>query len=113
MPFASAGLLLGAAAILTAEDADVVIARTAEGFEPLHAVYRRERCMAAIAEAIAADQWRMIAWFDAVRVRTLLAKEIQRYDPHGLAFRNVNTPAEFAEAEKYAIEQSAQGKPRG
>ena len=113
MPFASAPLLSAAADLLVSEDADVVIAKTAEGFEPLHAVYRRERCIGAIESAIAADQWRMIAWFEAVKVRTLLAEEIQRWDPQGLAFRNVNTPDEFAEAEKYAIEQSAQGKLRG
>ncbi len=41
MPFASAPLLAAAARLLEQEAADVVIAETAEGFEPLHAVYRR------------------------------------------------------------------------
>ena len=48
MPFASAPLLVAAAGFLSQEKADVVIAETAEGFEPLHAVYRRETCIPAI-----------------------------------------------------------------
>jgi molybdopterin-guanine dinucleotide biosynthesis protein A len=105
MPFASAPLLVAAADLLVQEEADVVIARTAEGFEPLHAAYRREKCIPAIESAIESDQWRMIAWFPSVKVRTLLTEEIQKYDPEGLAFRNVNTPDEFAEAERHATGQ--------
>lgn len=102
MPFASAALLTAAAGILQAESADVVIAKTAEGYEPLHAVYRRSTCLPAIEAAIAADQWRVIAWFPSVRVRTLTADELSQYDPEGLAFLNLNTPEEFQQAERRA-----------
>jgi molybdopterin-guanine dinucleotide biosynthesis protein A len=102
MPFASATLLMAAADILQQETADVVIAETPEGFEPLHAVYRRETCLAAIESAIAADQWRVISWFPTVRVRKLTHQEISRYDPDRLAFWNLNTPEEFSEAERRA-----------
>jgi molybdopterin-guanine dinucleotide biosynthesis protein A len=102
MPFASAPLLLAAADLLTREGADVVIAETPEGFEPLHAVYRRGTCIPAIEAAIEADQWRVISWFPKVTVRRLTTDELNRYDPDGLAFRNVNTPEEFAEAERRA-----------
>ncbi len=102
MPFASAPLLVAAAGFLSQEEADVVIAETSEGFEPLHAVYRRGTCIPAIETAIEADQWRMISWFPQVNIRRLTPNELARYDPDGLAFWNVNTPEEFAEAEQRA-----------
>ena len=102
MPFASASLLEAAAALMDEEGADVVIARGEEGYEPLHAVYRRTTCLPAIEAAIEADQWKVIAWFPQVRVRVLTSDELKRYDPAGLAFWNVNTPEEFARAESIA-----------
>lgn len=102
MPFASAPLLVAAASLLVQEEADVVIAETAEGFEPLHAVYRRDTCVALVESAIEADQWRMVAWFPQAKVRSLTPDELARYDPDGLAFWNVNTQEEFAEAERRA-----------
>jgi molybdopterin-guanine dinucleotide biosynthesis protein A len=102
MPFASASLLGMAADLLEHEAVDVVIARTVEGFEPLHAVYRREACLPAIQSAMQAEQWRVISWFPKVKVRTLTEAEVQRYDPDHLAFWNLNTPEEFSEAERRA-----------
>jgi len=102
MPFASATFFEAAAKLLVQEEADVVIAKSAEGYEPLHALYRRETCLPAIAAAIAGDQWKVIAWFPQVKVRVLTAEELQHNDPTGLACWNVNTPAEFIEAEKIA-----------
>lgn len=102
MPFASAALLRDSARVLVEEGADVVIPRSKEGYEPLHAVYRRETCLPAIEAAIDADQWKVIAWFPQVKVRVLTPQEIEQQDPSGLAFWNVNTPEEFVEAEKIA-----------
>jgi molybdopterin-guanine dinucleotide biosynthesis protein A len=102
MPFASAPLLAAAAGFLSQDDADVVIAETAEGFEPLHAVYHRETCIPAIESAMEADQWRMISWLPQVKVRRLTPDELDRYDPESLAFWNVNTPEEFSKAERRA-----------
>lgn len=105
MPFASARLLSEAEHLLENDAADVVIARTKEGFEPLHAVYRRETCLPAIESAMEADQWKVISWFPKVRVRTLTPEELQLFDPNGLAFWNLNTPAEFSEAERRALSE--------
>ena len=113
MPFASAKLIETAASIMVQEEADVVIARVISeeesgkksgGYEPLHAVYRRETCLPAIEEAINADQWKVIVWFPQVKVRELTPDEISISDPDGLAFWNVNTPEEFAKAETLALE---------
>ena len=105
MPFASPIFFEGAASLLVDEAADVVIAKSEGGYEPLHAVYRREACLPAIEAAIDADQWKVIAWFPRVRVRVLTPDEVKQYDPSGLAFWNVNTPEEFAQAEEIAISQ--------
>ncbi len=105
MPFASPSLFEAAHRLLVEEEADVVIPRSGEGYEPIHAIYRRETCIPAIESAIDAGQWKVIAWFHQVKVRTLTPEETRRYDPSGLAFWNLNTPEEFAEAEHRASGQ--------
>ena len=102
MPFASASLIQTATRLLVEEEADVVIAKTAEGYEPFHAVYRRATCVPAIQSAIEADRWKVIAWFPSVTVRELTPAEVGKLDPSGLCFWNVNTPEEFLEAERLA-----------
>jgi molybdopterin-guanine dinucleotide biosynthesis protein A len=106
MPFASPTLFEAASRLLVQEEADVVIAKSEEGFEPIHAVYRRETCLPAIESAIAADQWKVIAWFPQVNVRVLTSDELKQFDPDGLAFWNVNTPDEFIQAEQLALSKS-------
>jgi molybdopterin-guanine dinucleotide biosynthesis protein A len=105
MPFASASLFDAAYRLLVEEEADVVIPKSDEGYEPIHAIYRRAACVPAIESSIAADQWKVIAWFPQVKVRTLTPEETRLYDPSGLAFWNLNTPEEFAEAERRASGQ--------
>jgi len=102
MPFASAPLIEAAHRLLVEEEADVVIPDSGGGLEPMHAVYRRETCLPAIESAIEADKWRLISWFPQVKVHVLQPGEIKEYDPSGLAFWNLNTPEEFAEAEERA-----------
>jgi molybdopterin-guanine dinucleotide biosynthesis protein A len=105
MPFASARLIESMSRLLVEKEADVIIAKSDEGYEPLHAVYRRATCLPAIESAIGADQWKVIAWFPRVKVYVLTSEEIKSFNPDGLAFWNVNTPEEFAEAERLATSQ--------
>jgi molybdopterin-guanine dinucleotide biosynthesis protein A len=102
MPFASPKLIEAASKLLLKEEADVVIPDSGGGLEPLHAVYRRETCIPAIKAAIEADLWKLISWFPQVKVHVLQPDEVKTYDPSGLAFWNLNTPEEFAEAERRA-----------
>ena len=108
MPFASPEFFEGARRIMDEENADVVIAKTDEGFEPLHALYRRGTCLSAIESAIEADQWKVISWFPQVKVRTLTVEEVKSLDPSGLCFWNLNTPEEFIEAEQRARQANDQ-----
>ena len=102
MPFANAGLLAFQARVLQDEAADVAIPLMPEGYEPMHAVYRRETCLPAVEWALDNDQWKLISWFSRVRVRALSPEECHLLDPQDLAFANVNTPQELAEAEQLA-----------
>ena len=102
MPFASRALFEYERDLLIETGADVVIPSSAEGLEPLHAVYRRATCLPAIQDALAAGEWKLIAWFPNVKVRTLTPEETARHDPQGLAFLNLNTSEDFRQAERLA-----------
>lgn len=102
MPFVSPDLLSYEAQLLENEHADIVIPLLNNGYEPLHAVYRRETCLPVVQWALENAQWKLIAWFSKVEVRVLTLEECLQYDSAGLAFTNVNTPQGLAEAEKLA-----------
>lgn len=109
MPFASGAFLRFGMEQLIASGADVFVPRTSygHGYEPLHAVYRRETCLPAVLQALDAGQRRMIAWFDRVQVNSPDEAALRRFDPHGVMFQNVNTPEELARAEALARQLSA------
>lgn len=102
MPFASPMLIEAMSRLLVEKEADVVIPKSDDYYEPLHAVYRRETCLPAIESAIDAGKWKVIAWFPQVKVHELSPDEVKSLDPQRLAFWNVNTPEEFDKAEKIA-----------
>jgi molybdopterin-guanine dinucleotide biosynthesis protein A len=98
MPFANPEILHACRDQLLADTTfDAVIPSTAQGLEPLHAVYRKT-CLPAIKTAIDADKWRLISWHGDVNVRILTPEEVAKLDPDGLAFENANTPEEFETA---------------
>lgn len=55
-----------------------------------------------VREAIEKRRLKAIEWFPRVRVLELGPAEIAAADPAGLVFWNVNTPEEFARAERQA-----------
>lgn len=109
MPFASQKFFETATNWIVKEEADVVIPRIKSeaseksgGYEPLHALYRKETCLPAIEDAIQKDLWKVIAWFGKVKVRDVSDDEMKIIDSTGLYSWNVNTPEEFEQAEKIA-----------
>ena len=105
MPFVSSELLAFERDLLLQGSYGAAIPRTTSGTEPFHAVYRRETCLPHIEAAIHADKWRVDAWYAKADVRLLSPEETRLYDPQGLAFWNVNTPEELAEAERMASKE--------
>lgn len=102
MPFVNPQLIAYQLECLVNEAVDLVIPLTDQGYEPFHAVYRRETCLPAVSSALETGKKRMISWFDQVRVREVSQAELLRYDPLNRAFLNVNTPEEFQVAEQLA-----------
>ncbi len=101
MPFASPELLRFAREHLGS--ADVAIFRNGDGFEPLHALYRRDTCLPAVQEALVQDLWRVDSWFPKVKVNVLEPASYAAVDPGGRAFMNVNTPEDLLQAEALAM----------
>ncbi len=102
MPFVNARLLSAECELLAATRSDAVIPISSYGFEPLHAVYRQENCLAAVQSALEGGQMRMSAWFSKVQVYHMPSGEASVYDPDLRSFINVNTPEEFQNAETLA-----------
>ena len=102
MPFVNTGILVRSFEVLEAENADAVIPKTAHGFEPFHAVYRRNACLPAIKDALQSGEKRLISWFSQVSVVAFPESELRLHDPQGLAFMNLNTREDFENAEQLA-----------
>jgi molybdenum cofactor guanylyltransferase len=83
----------------TAAEADVVIPRNAEDFQPLCAVYS-EVCREPIRQKIDAGRLKITGFFDQVRVRVVEGEPLSRYDPHDVMFFNANTPEEYEQARR-------------
>jgi molybdopterin-guanine dinucleotide biosynthesis protein A len=104
MPFVNAQILALAIRELESYQVDVVIPETPKGYEPFHAVYRRENCMPAIRGALDAGERRLISWFPDVKIKTIPVSILRQYDPQQIAFNNLNTKDEFLKAEELARE---------
>jgi molybdopterin-guanine dinucleotide biosynthesis protein A len=105
MPFVSRRLFELLLELQAQSDADVVIPRTADYLEPMHAVYRPASVEPAIRAALARGEQRMVSYFGAVRVREVEEAEWRGADALGHAFFNVNTPEDLAEAQRLAAAQ--------
>ncbi len=106
MPFASSPFFLAARKLIVTRGADIIIPKTEYGYEPLHALYRRDACIPPIEAALDADKWKVISWFEQVKVHALSPKETAIFNPDGLSFWNLNTPEDFAKAEKRSSNES-------
>ena len=57
-----------------------------------------KNCLEPIRTRLDQDRLKVIGFYEQVRVRYLDSPEYARFDAHGLAFHNVNTPDELAQA---------------
>jgi molybdopterin-guanine dinucleotide biosynthesis protein A len=80
---------------------DVVVPRTADGYQPLHAVYGKT-CLPAMEAMIQADHLKIDRLFPAVHLRTVEERELRPMDPSLLCFVNVNTQEELEAAAQLA-----------
>jgi molybdenum cofactor guanylyltransferase len=93
-PLLRPALLDALLAHLRPED-DVVLPQKPDGyFEPLCAVYSR-RCLPHIEAQLAREDYKIVRFFDKVRVSPLPVAALLRADPDLASFRNANTPEEL------------------
>ena len=98
MPFANPALIRFLCTL--AEGHDVVVPRTAEGLQPLHALYGRG-CLPPMRGQIEADRLKIDRLYAAVRVRYVDEAEMCPFDPELLSFWNLNTREELARAQAF------------
>jgi molybdopterin-guanine dinucleotide biosynthesis protein A len=84
---------------------DVVVPRTAEGYQPLHAVYGKT-CLPHMEAMIRADRLKIDRLFPLVRVRTVEETELRPLDPTLRCFINVNTREELEAAVRLAGQEN-------
>jgi molybdopterin-guanine dinucleotide biosynthesis protein A len=78
---------------------DVVVPFWENRYQPLHAVYRRS-VAPLLREQLDRGELRPIFLYDKVRTHKIHEEEIRRFDPEGLSFLNMNSPAEYDAALK-------------
>ena len=80
--------------IANMEDYDVVVPRTKDGLQPLHAIYSRN-CLEPLRKIIRGGKRRVIDFYPMVRVKMIPDDEFSDLDPLAESFLNVNTPDEL------------------
>jgi len=83
-------------------DAAVTVARAGGGWQPLCAVYRRQFFDEA-EPALRAGRYKIDALFGATQVQRISEDELESAGFSATMFRNLNTPAELAEASEARI----------
>jgi molybdopterin-guanine dinucleotide biosynthesis protein A len=78
---------------------DVVIPRTTEGLQPLHAVYSK-RCIDPIKKCLERADLKIPIFFPDVQVTYCEEEEIKRIDPALISFMNVNTRQDLFQIQK-------------
>src|SRR3972149_11959699 len=79
---------------------DIVIPKTQDGLQPLHAIYSR-KCLPFMEDLIREDNLKIIDFFHRVQKREVLTEEILPLDPMLTSFLNVNTPEDLARVKEY------------
>lgn len=71
-------------------DADIVVPETADGLQPLHAVYSR-RCLTPIRGLLARDRLKITDFYRGMKKKVIGEEIIRRFGPPERLFMNVNT----------------------
>jgi molybdopterin-guanine dinucleotide biosynthesis protein A len=83
--------------VALAGEADVVIPRTGDQLETLHASYAK-RCLPHIEERLRSGRLKIVGFFDAVRVLEIPEASVRSLADPAVVFMNVNTPDELERA---------------
>ncbi len=81
---------------------DIVIPKTEDGWQPLHAIYS-QKCLPFMEDLIRKDNLKIIDFFHRVKKREVLTDEILPFDPNLASFLNINTPDDLARIKDYLV----------
>jgi len=76
------------------QDDDVIVPRTKDGLQPLHAIYSKN-CLGPITKIMEQGKYKIIDIYDMVKVKIIQEVDFISLDPHRESFINVNTPVEL------------------
>ena len=83
------------------EDCDVVVPRTKDGLQPLHAIYSKN-CLEPIREIIENKSYRIVDFYNKVKTKIIDEVEFISLDPQRESFLNINTPEELLKIKEKA-----------
>ena len=86
-----------------AHEADAIVPKHDDKYEPLQAVYNRARCLPEVEAALLASERRMVSFYPQVLVLPIEEHVLSELDPSGLSFFNVNTAEDLERAEQLLI----------
>jgi molybdopterin-guanine dinucleotide biosynthesis protein A len=75
-------------------DEDVIVPRTMDGLQPLHAIYSKN-CLNPIRKMIEEGKSRIFDFYNLVKVKIVDEKDFLSLDPLRESFININTPEEL------------------
>ena len=81
---------------------EIVIPKTRDGWQPLHAIYS-QKCLPFMEDLIRQDNLKIIDFFHRVKKREVPTEEILPLDPNLASFLNVNTPEELARIKDHLV----------
>ncbi len=76
------------------DDSDVIVPKTQDGLQPLHAIYSKN-CLGPIRMTIEQGKYKIIDFYPMVKIKTIGEHEFRSFDPMMESFVNVNTPEEL------------------
>jgi molybdopterin-guanine dinucleotide biosynthesis protein A len=78
---------------------DIVVPRTKDGLQPLHAIYSKN-CLEPINKIMEQGKYKIIDFYPMVKAKIIEEDEFHALDPMRESFMNVNTPEELLLARK-------------
>ena len=100
MIFASPELFLYEYKLMEQGNFDLVVPFDSNGFEPFHAIYKRETCLFFVEQALEQGEQKMSSWFEKANMCKVDKDDILKINPQGGAFLNINTPDQLVHIEK-------------
>ncbi len=76
------------------KDEDVILPKTNDGFQPLHAIYSKN-CQGAIKKILEEGKNKILDFYPFVKVKIIEEDQFKNLDPELKSFININTPEEL------------------